>query len=624
MLLKQRRFLFVLAAAAVAHPAAAQLPPPDQGPRTGPDAARPEPPAFPRPGPPPPPIPAEPGAAPSAQAAGAALHTVRVRARSAGRDADAVPPPGWRPPDEPLSGLSIDHRPGEPLGAAWAQRQFDRNGIADGGRAIALVQLLNRAFVTAGFINSGLLVRPEQEPGIVDIELIHGRFAPAEPGAPAVTISWADGNSRGLRRSYIRQRMPAADRHPVNAAAIERDFRLLAEDPALRTVNAQLRPGARPGEASLDLIVLPAAPADFYLTAGNSRSPAVGGERYGATARFRNFFASGDQLIADTGVTAGVVDAAVAYSAPIFPRTSFSLRASYNEAAVIDAPLVPLAIETRDRTFEGSIVHQLLRAPLTPAGEGIWAPSQTLTAGLGFVARRQRSFLLGQPFSFAPGSLDGRAEYGALRLIGDYVLRGVDQVFAGSVTASVGIGGTQSMRPDVLNPDENFIALLVQLNYARRLSAGGLELRARITGQAASSILYSGERLSIGGESSVRGYRESLVLADEGLVGSVELARPFSLSGSSPGSRRFDWGAFTIAAFADAAYARNRAPPAAAPDAVGSLGLALTWQPSDALSLRVAYGHALVDVDPTGSRDIQDDGVHIRLFVRPLHLFGLR
>jgi hemolysin activation/secretion protein len=369
------------------------------------------------------------------------------------------------------------------------------------------------------------------------------------------------------------------------------------------------------------LSILPAERVDFYMTAGNSRSPSVGGERGAMGMSVRNFFASGDTLSWETGLTQGGLDAMAGYSTPTFdPETILNLRASHNAAAVVDAPLLPLDIRSEERAFEASLVRTLLRRPLTPAGDGAWSPSRTLTAGIGYISRRQESFLLGQPFSFAPGSVDGRSEYGALRLLGDYVLRGVNQVFALSATATMGIAGTRSDIPGVLSPDRNFLALLVQLNYARRLSDGGLELRARATGQVASSVLYSGERLSIGGESSVRGYRETLLLADQGVIGSVELAQPFSLSGSAGRGRAFDWGAFTIAGFVDAAYAHTRTLAQPSPDTIASAGLSLAWQPSDALQLRVTYGYAFMDVVPTGSRDLQDDGVHIRFVLRPLRL----
>ncbi|HEY0116919.1 MAG TPA: ShlB/FhaC/HecB family hemolysin secretion/activation protein [Allosphingosinicella sp.] len=613
--------------AAVPAPSAAAQPPKAPRPRTGPDAAQPAAPPFAAPGPPPliqpPQTPTAP--APGAEAGGA-VSAVRVLDDRTGRDVHAVPPAGWRPAADALSGLRLHHRPGEPLNAQWVRRQFALNfgDAARAGPAVALVQLINRAFLAAGFVNSGLLVEPDSEPRQLVLRLIHGRLA-APPGGEAVEVAFSDGDARGLSAGYIRDRMPSAARQPLSAVEIERDFRLLTEDPALRTVNVQLRPGSAPGEAGLALVVLPRERADLYFTAGNSRSPTVGGNRIGLGGYFRNALAGGDLFSAEAGLTRGVADISAAYVTPLFdPGTMLNLRGSYNEAAVIDAPLLPLNIRTRDVAGQVSIVRQLLREPLTPAGEGRWSPSRSLTAGVGISHRRQNSFLLGEPFSFAPGSVGGRAEYTALRLIGDYVVRNVDKVFAASITGTVGISGTRSDQPLVLNPDRHFLSLLVQLNYAQRLSDEGLELRARLSGQLASSILYSGERLGIGGESSVRGYRETLLLGDQGLVGSVELALPFSISRGEGPARAFDWGAFSIAAFIDGGVADNVEGPDPEPSPIGSSGLALTWRPGEALSLRVSYGHAFVFADPTGTSDLQDDGVHIRLTLYPLRLLGRR
>ncbi len=604
---------FLLAAATPAALAAQPADPPR--PRTGSEAQSPERPTYLPPGPPSL-APTQPAPL-TAAVPGGLLREIRVVEAQVGPD--SVPPIGWRPAEDSLSGLRIDHRPGEPLDADWVRRQFAANQVRDAGRAVALTQLINRAFLSAGFVNSGLLVQPGGGSDVMVVELVHGSLA-APPGGHAVEVRFV-GDPMGLRPGFIRDRMPSTRRRPVNAALIERDFRLLAENPAIRTVNAQLRPGERPGEASLLLSVLPAERVDFYLTAGNSRSPSVGGERGAMGMSVRNLFSSGDTLFWEAGVTQGGPDAMAAYSTPTFdPETILNLRASHNEAAVVDAPLLPLDIRSTERTLEASLVRTLLRRPLTPAAEGAWSPSQTLTAGIGYSSRRQQSFLLGQPFSFAPGSVDGLAEYGVVRLLGDYVLRGVDQVFAASATGTIGIAGTRSNIPGVVSPDRNFLALLVQLNYARRLSSDGLELRARVTGQVASSVLYSGERLSIGGESSVRGYRETLLLADQGAIGSIELAQPFSLSGSAGRAGAFDWGAFTIAGFVDAAYAHTRTVAQPMPDTIASAGASLTWQPSDAVQLRVTYGYAFMDAAPTGSRDLQDDGVHIRFVLRPLRL----
>ncbi len=578
---------------------------------------------------------AEPRALPQAQADAAvdavplagAVTIREVAVTSGDLGSGGVPARRWRPPDAGARGFALDHRRGERLDADWVRRQFTRNGFAgDGGTladALALVQLINRAFITAGFVNSGLLV-PEQPGlagGVLELRLVAGRLVPAADGKEAVTVAWAGHGSAGLSAGYIRRRFPSSRRQPLSAVELERDFRLMAESPAVRTVDADLRPGARPGEASLHLVVEPERRAALYLAYANDRSPAVGGERLSAGGYVRNILASGDLLTAEVGLTRGVEDAQLGYSVPfISPRTMLTMRGSFNDAAVVDRPLLPLDIRAEDRAVEGGFVHRLVEEPLRPgASPGRWLPSQTLSTGLLLAYRHQRSFLFGEPFSFAPGSENGRSRYAALRFTGDYVMRDVDQVLAVSATGTVGLGGTRSDIPGVVNPHANFVVALAQANYARRLGPSGLELRARLTGQLASSILYSGERLSIGGQGSVRGYRENLFLVDRGAIGSVELAWNFKLTGRR-GKSAAGWDSFTLAAFADAAAGGNKEPPEPARGFIASIGAGLTWAPSEALRLSLAWAEPLRDVPRSGTRNLQDRGIHFRLTVEPLRL----
>ncbi len=76
----------------------------------------------------------------------------------------------------------------------------------------------------------------------------------------------------------------------------------------------------------------------------------------------------------------------------------------------------------------------------------------------------------------------------------------------------------------------------------------GMEMQSRISAQYADSPLISNEQFSIGGATSVRGYFESQVLADEGVMGSMELYSPRLVPD--------DWNFinnFRLLAFADAA-----------------------------------------------------------------------
>ena len=539
--------------------------------------------------------------------------------------AEPVPRANWRPLLDAVSGLQLEHQPGQPLDEEWVRRQFVLNGLVGGSgtvdRALALVQLINTNFISAGYINSGLVVAQQGalNGSTLVLNLIYGQLAAQSPAAPAISVEFARGGSEGLTAEYVMRRMPSAKARPLNGMDIERDFRLLADDPAIRTINADLRPGSRPGEATLRLLIDPQERFETYVTAGNTRSPSVGGERIAGGGSVRNMLTGGDLLSAEIGKTKGLSDYSASYATPLFSTNlSFSLRGSINNAAVVDSQLVPLDISSRDRAAETGLTYRLLHRPLTPLGaSGEWSPAQSLSFGVLLAHRQSRSFLFGQPFSFAPGSVNGRSRYTAMRLVGDFLVRNVREVFAVSLTATMGLQGTRSTVGGALNPNEDFKAALMQVNYARRLTSKGLELRSRLTGQISDSVLYAGERLSTGGETTVRGYRENLLLTDKGLVGSIELMQPFSLSGNRRG---FDWAGFRASVFTDAAYLRNgRGAPLAA-KSLYSVGAALSWVPSDAIVARFSYGHALKEVGNAGNRDIQDRGMHFRIIVYPLRL----
>lgn len=595
-------------AALAAMPCAAQE-------RTGPNAVPPPLPAYSQP------VAPLPVAAPAADTVPSTGATVRftdviVSAEGVGF---APPQPDWQPVADPVLGLVLDMPGPAGFDAEWVRRQFSANKLIGTeitlDRVTALVQSINLAFAANGYLNSGVLIAGGTEDAVLRLTLIHGRLASVPD------VRWST-HRRGMTADYVTARMRAANTVPLNAITVERSFRLLAEDPAISTIKADLVPGARPGEAGLALTVDPARRADAYVSYGNSRSPAIGGTRVAIGGYVRNLFAAGDVFSVEGGLTARRPDVSGSYETPfITPGLSLAVRASLNEASVVDRPLVPLDIRARDVGVEGGLSYRLIAEPLTPAGSGTWRSARSLTLGARVGHRETETFLLGQPFSFSPGSVDGRSRLTVLRLTADFIERGISKVTALSFTLTQGLSGTRSTLPGVASPDPGFRSYLAQLSHARRLTPGGLELRLRLTGQWADGLLYSGERLSVGGEYTVRGYRETLALVDAGAIGSMELAQPFSLSRSGRDAKGTDWGAFSLSAFADGALLKNRRDPQPVPDRLGSVGASLAWVPSEAITARITYARALVDAVPVGSRDLQDRGFQFRLTVRPLLLF---
>lgn len=120
--------------------------------------------------------------------------------------------------------------------------------------------------------------------------------------------------------------------------------------------------------------------------------------------------------------------------------------------------------------------------------------------------RRATSSLLGQPFSFSPGTVNGRIEYTALRLTGDYTRRSPNSVFAVAMAATLGIegtrsaprGGTVSRRGDFAQPPAAAAATDIhrQRGCSTELASRVVAVRARHVRPAiiASFFLNAGER----------------------------------------------------------------------------------------------------------------------------------
>jgi len=594
--------------------------------RTGPNAAPPPTPpyAIPRTLLP---APAPPEGAPTPPAGGAALRLSEVFVASGPGDNTAFPRKHWRPARGGSLRLAI--KPGEAMDAEWVRRQFVLNGMigapTTADRVVSLVLLINQGFVQNGFINTGVLLDQQDWPktgGVLELRLVTGAVVPARPGAPAVKIVWTKGGAKGLRKKFVLDRMRSATTAPLNAIDLERDFRLLADDPAIRTINAQLGPGTQPGEANLTLTVAPQPRLDVYTTVANSRSPSVGGIRYSGGATLRNTLFSDDLLSIDGGETSGLTDGTIAYSTPfITPSTILDARGLFDEAAVIDQSVRALGVRSTENSVEGGITERLIQEPLTPTPDGTgWIPAQSLSVGLRAATRHTYNSLLGMPFSFSTGAVDGVTNVDLMRGTADYVLRSEQQVFAVSGTYSFGLRGTGADLPGVIRPDPHFKVILLQMNYARRLTAGGLEFRARLSAQQSSSPLYSVEQFSAGGQDTVRGYRENLILADSGVIGSLELACPVTvghLTCDAPGD---DWKTVRLSVFTDGAYMRNRVGPQPDPDGLASVGFSLTWTPTRAVFARFTYGGALISATQTGPKDIQDQGIEFNVTVHPLAL----
>lgn len=540
--------------------------------------------------------------------------------------------------EEPGAPIRLHLRAGERMDAAWIYRQFVRNRLdgvdahaeARATRVSALLELINLAYFRHGYVSSGVIPAPGDVDGTkfhLIVGLLRKESFSLEPiGARQESAEEDIGDiSAGINAGFITDRLMGSDRdRPFNITSFEKRFLLLAEDPALRTLHAQVGPGSARGAVSLNVTnVLPSPRWTHFLELANSRSPSVGGDRVAVGGVFRNVpTMAGSTLTYEAGVTEGLVDGAIAFETPLFaPSWTGTLRADYNEASVVDRALEALDITSTSWSVDAGVSRRW-QTPLVYRADGRWKAARTVTVGALVSHKETETTLLGMPFSFSPGAVDGKAAITAARVTTDFVDRGRNRVVAVSAVASKGLDGSGSDVSGAVTPSPSFSSFALRFSSAMRLNETlGTQVRLRAGGQLADGLLYTSERFSAGGANSVRGYRENILLADTGAQASVELAQPFDLTRVGA-PRTGDRNTFEALLFADHATARNEAGPKPFPARLGSVGVGLSWARRDkdadeTFRVSLAYGYGLVDVGNAKGDDLQDDGFHFRVIVRP-------
>lgn len=440
---------------------------------------------------------------------------------------------------------------------------------------------LTQLYVDAGFISSGVII-PDQQVvnGIVTLQVIEGRLSRVE-----VT------GLRHLKPDYIRDRVALDSEHPLKFSDLEERLQLLHQDRLIEHLSGQLTPGERLGESVLTVAVEESRPYWLAVSIDNHRSPSVGSLQAGIHAGHWNLTGWGDALQLDFGLTEGLDDLLLAYSFPLSARgTTLGLEYERSGSEVIEEPFNELDIESDYRSLA-----LYLRQPF------LWTLNRSFDLTLKLEnARSETFFLNGIPFP-AEGSENGKSEVTAVRLIGDWLDRQENQVIAARSTFSWGIDAFGATIHDG-EPDGSFFAWLGQFQWARRFGDNQNQVIFRTDVQLASDPLLSLERFAVGGAYSVRGYRENLLVRDNGLVSSLELR--FPVLRDAAGISRIQ-----LAAFVDYGQSWNKAGNTPEPRSISSAGLGLRWDPTVDLHAELYGAVPFYKVD-YNDHDLQDEGIY--------------
>lgn len=460
---------------------------------------------------------------------------------------------------------------------------------------------LTRLYVDNGYVTSGAIL-PDQTvtDGVITFHIVEGALSRIE----------VDGN-RWLRTDYIEQRLALGTGPPLNRDALAERMQLLREYGNINRLNASLRPGVRLGESILNVRVEEQRPYSLLFGFNNYQSPTVGAERGLASLAWQSLTGHGDPLNVTYGQSEGVVPQLdTSYAFPLTARdTTITVRYRKNDFDVVEAPFDDLDVKSESEIYSIALRHPLMRTlhreiALSLTGEQL----------------RNKTFLLGIPFSFSEGARRGKSVVSALRFALEWTERMQDQVLATRSQFSVGVDVLGATNNGSGIADSQFFSWLGQFQWVRRWGVRDIQTIARLDVQLTDDPLLSLEQIAIGGRYSVRGYRENQLVRDNGLIGSLEARVPLLREAT------FWATTLELAPFVDVGRAWNVKGLGAHPETIASIGIGLRWtmtvhhEFSSTYPLaftpqfEVYWGHPFHNV-PTSGGNMQDEGVHLQLLI---------
>ena len=521
---------------------------------------------------------------------------------------------------------------------------------------------ITRFYIDNKYINSGAMI-PDQAvtgDGIIVIRVVEGWLKDVEvKKKPSIQSSESSHKKAEppdnppeklhLSTAYIKRRLlfdEDAQGH-LNMGDLQERLQIMQQNSLFKQIVARVAPGKKLGEGILKTEVLEEAPLKPKFRFNNYRHPSVGAYRGAIELDYSNIlsfpshlgilppngYGLGDSLYLRYGLTEGLKDYAIRYGVP-FPLpwvkydTTLSLGFDKSDSEVVTEPFSSLDVESDSETWSASLRHPFYKS--YPRADDPNNPSayQEFALALRLESRRNTTDLEGEPFSFSAGAIDGETKYGVMRLVQEWVSRGQYNVFAFYNTFSFGMDTLGSTKVDDTINERGFFVWLGQFQwFARfnqwdrykdtlkhswpRLWESSLLFRTNV--QMAVRELLSLEKFALGGHASVRGYRESELLRDNGFTASLEwhipiwhLPIPWL---SKPGD-----GKIHLMPFIDYGRGWNKVEGSTSgPKDIYSMGIGLQYVPHNNIQAQLYYGHAFRKLEKSTGQDehdLQDDGIH--------------
>ncbi len=475
----------------------------------------------------------------------------------------------------------------------FSQQDFEKITKNYTQRLLSLSELfevrskITELYVKSGYITSGAFIPPQPlEGGVVKIQVSEG-------GLEDIIVK----GSQHLNPNYVRSRLAIATTKPLNQKRLLEALQLLQLNPLIKSVSAELSAGTRPNENLLEVTITEATIWNAQVSLDNNRTPSVGSFRRQIQLSNADLLGLGDSLSLAYTNTVGSNAFDASYSIPFNPRNgTVSLSGGLAFSRVIEPPFDVLDINSNSNYVELTVRQPILQNT-----------TQEFALGLTVSHRESSATLLGGeiPFPSIGADNQGDTRITALRFFQDYTVRNQTEVLAFRSQFSVGLNALNATIAST-PPDGNFFVWRGQAQYVRLLAADTL-LLLRGDVQLADRPLVPLEQFGIGGQESVRGYRQDQLFTDSGIFASAELRIPILRL------PKLDNAVLQLSPFVDIGHGFNKGSGInPSPDTLASVGLGLRFQAGNRITARFDWGIPLTNVS-AAKRTLQEQGLNFSL-----------
>lgn len=425
-----------------------------------------------------------------------------------------------------------------------------------------LRKIITDYYVKKGFLSSGAFIPPQKLTGEeLSIQVVEGKLAKIE----------IEGLKK-IKKGYVLNKLPKLNR-PLNLEELAERLKELQKNPSIASIETNLTSSSI-GKNNLKLTIKEEKPFKSELSITNGYSPSVG--TLGGTMRAHyHLFGVSDFLSLEYGRTEGLKRMGVGYTIPV-ETGAISLKYTNADTEAVEEPVSALDIQADFEALNFGVSQTIAKIGNGQIGVGIELESIT-----------SETFIDGDfSFAFVEGLEDGRSKINALRLSQNFSQSGENSQFIATSQFNIGLDIFDTTINDSTGADGLYWSWQGQTQWLREFSS--FSLLSSLSLQLSPDRLLPLEQIAIGGFNSVRGYRQNLLIGDNGVSGSLELRYPI-YSGNV--------GQFSLIPFFDLGAVWSNSIEEEKNDFLASIGLGISYELNDSIRARLDYGIPLVELD---------------------------